>query len=116
MEIEPLLVADKEGKFEAKTLCAELCRKRPGVFEPGQLRTLQRRVREGCAERGPDEERFHQGREARFAEERAALKPLPSSRLPESTRVLVEVRKWSTLPVAGHIDSVPSRLNREPWP
>jgi hypothetical protein len=56
------------------------------------------------------EERFHQGREARFAEERAALKPLPSSRLPEYTRVLVEVRKWSTIPVAGHIYSVPSRL------
>ncbi len=33
MEIEPLPVADKEGKFEAKTLFAELCRKRPGVFE-----------------------------------------------------------------------------------
>ncbi|MCX5744401.1 MAG: hypothetical protein NT062_18075 [Proteobacteria bacterium] len=55
-EIEPLLVADKEGKFEAKTLFAELCRKRPGVFEHGQLRTLQRRVREWRAERGPEKE------------------------------------------------------------
>jgi transposase len=275
-EIEPLLVADKEGKLEAKTIFAELCRKRPGVFESGQVRTLQRRVREWRAERGPDkevyfpqehvpgrmasmdfthatelgitiagvvfvhmffefvlaysgwrfvqlafgetfealvkgvqgalwalggvpqrvrqdnlsaathqlaktggrgltrrfadvvehygfdpsrirpgeshengvvekahhllksaleqallllgirdfpsveaymafvgrvvEETFHQGREARLAEERAVLKPLPSSRLPEYTRVVVDVRKWSTVPVAGHIYSVPSRL------
>src|SRR4051812_13811523 len=55
-EIEPLLVADKEGKFEAKTLFEELCRKRPGVFDHGQLRTLQRRVREWRAERGPEKE------------------------------------------------------------
>ena len=275
-EIEPLLMADKEGKFEAKTLFAELCRKRPGVFEHGQLRTLQRRVREWRAERGPEkevyfpqehlpgrmasmdfthatelgvtiagalfvhlffelvlaysgwrfvdlafgetfealvkglqgalwalggvpervrqdnlsaathelaktggraltrrfadvvehygfqssrirpgesqengvvekahhllksalvqafllrghrdfasvgeymsfvqrvvDERFHQGHEARIAEERAVLKALPSSRVPEYTRVVVDVRKWSTIPVAGHIYSVPSRL------
>ena len=37
-EIEPLLVADKEGRLEAKTIFAELCRTKPGVFEPGQLR------------------------------------------------------------------------------
>lgn len=275
-EIEPLLMGDKEGQLEAKTIFAELCRKKPGVFEPGQLRTLQRRMREWRAERGPDkevyfpqehvpgrmasmdfthatelgvtlagvlfvhmffelvlaysgwrfvemafgetfealvkglqgglwalggvphrirqdnlsaathelgktggraltrrfaevvehygfessrirpgeshengvvekahhllksallqalllrghrdfpsveaymsfvgrvvEERFHQGREARLAEERAALKPLPTCRMPEYTRVTVEVRKWSTIPVAGHIYSVPSRL------
>ncbi len=275
-EIEPLLVRDKEGELEAKTIFAELCRKKPGVFEPGQLRTLQRRVREWRAERGPDkevyfpqehvpgrmasmdfthatelgvtiagvlfvhmffqlvlaysgwrfvdlafgetfealvkglqgglwalggvpekvrqdnlsaathelaktggraltrrfasvvehygfdssrirpgeshengvaekahhllksalaqalllrgsrdfpsveaymafvvrvvEETFHQGREARLAEERAALKPLPSGRVPEYTRVIVDVRKWATIPVAGRIYSVPSRL------
>jgi transposase len=275
-EIEPLLVADKEGKLEAKTIFGELCRKMSGTFEPGQLRTLQRRVREWRAERGPEkevffpqehapgrmasmdfthatelavtimgvlfvhlffelvlaysgwrfvqlafgetfealvsglqnglwalggvpekvrqdnlsaathelaktggrgltrrfadvvehygfqpsriqpgeshengvvekahdllksaleqafllrgsrdfpsveaymafvqrvvDERFHQGREARISEERAALKPLPSSRVPEYTRVVVGVRKWSTIPVAGHIYSVPSRL------
>jgi hypothetical protein len=275
-EIEPLLVRDPEGKLEAKTIFGELCRKRPGEFEPGQLRTLQRRVREWRAERGPEKEvyfpqehvpgrmasmdfthatelavtimgvlfvhmffelvlaysgwrfvqlafsetfealvrglqgglwalggvpwvvrqdnlsaathelaktggrgltrrfaevvehygfqssrirpgeshengvvekahdllksaleqalllrgsrdfssvevymafvqgvveaRFHRGREARLCAERAALKPLPSSRVPEYTRVEVEVRKWSTIPVAGHIYSVPSRL------
>jgi transposase len=276
MEIEPLLVSDKEGKLEAKTVFAELCRKKPGVFEAGQLRTLQRRVRQWRAERGPAkevyfpqehlpgrmasmdfthatelgvtilgalfvhlffelvlaysgwrfvqvafgetfealvkglqdglwalggvpervrqdnlsaathelaktggrgltrrfadvvehygfqssriqpgeshengvvekahhllksaltqallvrghrdfpsleayldfvgrvvDETFHQGREARLAEERAALRPLPSSRVPEYTRVVVEVRKWSTIPIAGHLYSVPSRL------
>lgn len=275
-EVEPLLVSDKEGKLEAKTIFAALCRKKVGVFEAGQLRTLQRRVREWRAERGPDkevyfpqehvpgrmgsmdfthatelgitiagvlfvhmffefvlaysgwrfvqlafgetfealvkglqgalwalggvpqrvrqdnlsaathelvktggrgltrrfaevvehygfdpsrirpgeshengvvekahhllksaleqalllrgsrdfpsveaymafvgrivEETFLQGREARLAEERAVLKPLPSSRVPEYTRVVVDVRKWSTVPVGGHIYSVPSRL------
>jgi hypothetical protein len=56
------------------------------------------------------EETFHQGREALLAEERAALQPLPSSRVPEYTRVVVGVRKWSTIPVGGRIYSVPSRL------
>lgn len=55
-EIEPLLLADKEGKLEAKTIFAELCRNKPGAFEPGQLRTLQRRVREWRAQHGPDKE------------------------------------------------------------
>src|SRR5262245_64130680 len=40
------------------------------------------------------EEKFHRGREALLAEERAALKPLPSRRVPEYTRVVVGVRKW----------------------
>jgi hypothetical protein len=275
-EIEPLLVADTEGKLEAKTIFEDLGRRKPGAFEAGQLRTLQRRVRDWRAQHGPDkevyfpqehppgrmgsmdfthatelgvtiagelfvhlffqlvlafsgwrfvqlaygetfeallsglqsglwalggvpervrmdnlsaathelaktggraltrrfadvvehygfsasrirpgeshengvvekahhllksaleqalilrgsrdfpsievymafvlrvvDETFHQGREARFAEERVALKPLPSRRMPEYTRVLVEVRKWSTIPVAKRIYSVPSRL------
>ena len=55
-EIEPLLVADEEGKLEAKTVFEELGRRRPGQFEEGQLRTLQRRVRQWRAERGPAKE------------------------------------------------------------
>lgn len=275
-EVEPLLVADTTGRLEAKTIFEELCRRRPEQFERGQLRTLQRRVRDWRAERGPDkevyfpqrhvpgrmasldfthgkelgvtiagvlfvhllfelvlaysgfrfvqlaygetfeallsglqnglwalggvpemarmdnlsaathelkraggrvlsarfgqvvehyglrasriqpgqshengvvekahdllkkaieqalllrgsrdfesaeaylafvrgivEEKFHRGREALLAEERAALRPLPASRLPEYTRVLARVRKWSTLQVAGRTYSVPSRL------
>jgi hypothetical protein len=275
-EVEPLLVADHKGELEAKTIFEELVRKKPGVFEPGQLRTLQRRIREWRAQHGPErevyfpqehvpgrtasmdfthatelgvtiagvlfvhlffqlvlaysgwrfvelafgetfealvkglqgglwalggvperirqdnlsaathelaktsgrtltrrfaevvahygfhasriqpgeshengivekahhllksaleqalllrgsrdfptveaymafvgrvvQEKFHQGREARLAEERAVLRPLPSSRVPEYTRVLVTVRKWSTIPVAGRTYSVPSRL------
>ncbi|WP_437732695.1 IS21 family transposase [Sorangium sp. So ce1335] len=275
-EVEPLLVADKKGELEAKTIFEDLVRRKPGEFEPGQLRTLQRRVREWRAQHGPAkevffpqehvpgrmasmdfthatelgvtiagelfvhlffqfvlaysgwrfvelafgetfealvrglqgglwalggvpdmirqdnlsaathelvktggrtltrrynevaehygfqasriqpgeshengvvekahhllksalaqalllrgsrdfptveaymafvrrvvEEKFHQGREALLGEERAALKPLPSCRLPEYTRALVTVRKWSTIPVAGRIYSVPSRL------
>jgi hypothetical protein len=275
-EIEPMLVADKEGKLEAKTIFGEMCRKKPGKFEAGQLRTLQRRVREWRAQHGGEkevyfpqehvagrmgsmdfthatelgvtiagvlfvhlffefvlaysgwrfvelaysetfealvsglqgalwalggvpervrldnlsaathelaktggraltrrfaevvehyglmasrirpgeshengvvekahhllksaleqalllrgsrdfpsieaymvfvrhvvEESFEKGREARVAEERAALKPLPTSRVPEYTRVVVEVRKWSTIAVGGRMYSVPSRL------
>src|SRR5262249_42165593 len=40
-EIEPVLVQDKEGELEAKAIWEDLCRRRPGVFEAGQLRTLQ---------------------------------------------------------------------------
>ena len=57
-EIEPLLVQDTEGKLEAKTIFEELGRRRPGEFDAGQLRTLQRRVRAWRAERGPDKEVF----------------------------------------------------------
>jgi hypothetical protein len=275
-EIEPLLLADKDGKLEAKTIFEELCRRRPGQFEPGQVRTLQRRVRLWRAHRGPAKEvffpqvhppgrmasmdfthckelgvtiagvafvhllfelvlvysgfrfvqvaysetfealvsglqnalwtlggvpevlrldnlsaathelartsgrvltarfaevvahygvrasrirpgeshengvvekahhllksaieqalllrgsrdfesvaaymvfvnglieaKFHRGREQRLAEERAALRPLPSSRVPDYTRVVAKVRKWSTIHLAGRIYSVPSRL------
>src|SRR5690242_2980673 len=49
-EVEPLLVADTEGKLEAKTIFEELCRRKPSAFEAGQLRTLQRRVREWRAQ------------------------------------------------------------------
>jgi hypothetical protein len=56
------------------------------------------------------DELFHEARRALIAEEWATLRPLPDSRLPEYTRVLVQVRKWSTIHVAGHIYSVPSRL------
>jgi hypothetical protein len=58
VEVEPLLVADEEGKLEAKTVFEELCRRRPGQFDAGQLRTLQRRVRLWRAERGPAKEVF----------------------------------------------------------
>jgi hypothetical protein len=50
------------------------------------------------------------GREDRIAAERAALRPLPSTRLPEYTRVHAVVRKWSTVNISKRIYSVPSRL------
>jgi transposase len=57
-DVEPLLVADTDGGLEAKTIFEELCRRHPDAFEPGQLRTLQRRVRIWRAERGPEREVF----------------------------------------------------------
>ena len=42
--------------LEAKTIFEALCAKNPGRHEPGQLRTLQRRVREWRATTGPDKE------------------------------------------------------------
>ncbi len=45
-------------ELEAKTIFDHLCRKNPGEFEEGQLRTLQRRVRQWRAEEGPPKEVF----------------------------------------------------------
>lgn len=53
-ELEALLV-DAPG-LEAKTLFQHLVERYPGSYEPGQLRTLQRRVKAWRAERGPDRE------------------------------------------------------------
>jgi hypothetical protein len=53
---------------------------------------------------------LHGGREAKFAEERLRLRPLPALRLPEYTRLEVVVRRWSTIQVAKRTYSVPSRL------
>ena len=50
------------------------------------------------------------GRDAKLAEERARLKPLPASRMPEYTRYTARVRKWSTVNISSRIYSVPSRL------
>lgn len=57
-EVEPLLVADTDGELDAKTIFEDLCRRHPDTFEPGQLRTLQRRVRLWRAEKGPAKEVF----------------------------------------------------------
>ncbi|MCA9794457.1 MAG: IS21 family transposase [Candidatus Eremiobacteraeota bacterium] len=46
----------------------------------------------------------------RFAEEKVRLQALPSSRLPDFTVVRTKVFKWSTIRVANHTYSVPSRL------
>src|SRR5215203_5575172 len=52
-EVVPLLEKDEEGVFEAARLFEELQERHPGRFSPGQLRTLQRRVRDWKALRGP---------------------------------------------------------------
>lgn len=53
-ELEALLT--ESPALEAKTLFEVLVEKHPGRFEPGQLRTLQRRVKSWRAERGPDKD------------------------------------------------------------
>ena len=70
-EVVPQLVADTEGRLQALTLFRWLCRRHPGRFPVGQLRTLQRRVREWRAQDGPDREVYFEqvavpGREAAF--------------------------------------------------
>lgn len=52
----------------------------------------------------------HGGLEAALTRERAELRPLPSSRIPEWTQATSVVRQWSTIQVAGRTYSVPSRL------
>ena len=46
----------------------------------------------------------------RLTQERAALKPLPSTRLPNYTQYEAVVRKWSTVHFSRRTYSVPSRL------
>lgn len=53
-EVEALLV--ETPALEAKTLFELLAEKYPGRYEPGQLRTLQRRIKEWRAAHGPDKE------------------------------------------------------------
>jgi len=55
-EVAPLLRGDAEGKLEAKTIFEELTRRRPGVYEAGQVRTLQRRIRAWRAQHGGEKE------------------------------------------------------------
>ncbi|MGH8324427.1 MAG: IS21 family transposase, partial [Steroidobacteraceae bacterium] len=67
--IVPLLVADEKRVLEATTLIEVLKEKRPGEFDDGQVRTLQRRIRDWRAVHGPEKEVFFEqehiaGREA----------------------------------------------------
>jgi hypothetical protein len=70
-EVEQLLAEDSKGVLEATTLLTELNRRHPGQFSEGQLRTLQRRIRQWRALNGPDKEVFFPqqhlpGREAAY--------------------------------------------------
>ena len=57
-EIEPLLLRDSEGVLESTFLFEQLAERYPGRFGAGQVRTLQRRVREWRALQGPAREVF----------------------------------------------------------
>ena len=46
LRIEPLLERDRKGKLEAKTLLEVLVAEDPKRFSMGQLRTMQRRLRD----------------------------------------------------------------------
>jgi hypothetical protein len=52
-DVVPLLERDEAGVLEAVTLLGELQERYPGRFTDGQVRTLQRRVRDWRAEHGP---------------------------------------------------------------
>ncbi len=55
-------------------------------------------------------ERLNRPSLSRLAEERDALRPLPTSRVPAYTVYRVQVRKWSTIRISNKTYSVPSRL------
>jgi transposase len=55
-DVTPLLEQDEEGILEATTVLEELERRYPGRFRPGQVRTLQRRMRDWRALYGPEQE------------------------------------------------------------
>jgi hypothetical protein len=46
------------SSLDAKTLFDDLVARKPGEFEPGQLRTLQRKVKQWRAKEGPEKEVF----------------------------------------------------------
>jgi hypothetical protein len=52
----------------------------------------------------------NRGIEAALAEERRHLRALPTQPIPSYTTWTATVRKWSTIRLAGHVYSVPSRL------
>jgi hypothetical protein len=53
---EVVTLLEAEPALEAKTLFELLCEKHPERYESGQLRTLQRHVRQWRATKGPDQE------------------------------------------------------------
>ena len=57
-EVVPRLAADTERRLQALTLFDWLCDRFPGRFQPGQVRTLQRRVRDWRAQHGSDVEAY----------------------------------------------------------
>jgi hypothetical protein len=57
-EVVPRLAADTERRLQGLTLFDWLCDRFPGRFQPGQVRTLQRRVRDWRAQHGPDVEAY----------------------------------------------------------
>jgi hypothetical protein len=68
-DIEPLLARDEDRVLEGPTILQFLEQRHPGQFGAGQLRTLQRRIRDWRALHGPDCEVFFEhvhrpGREA----------------------------------------------------
>lgn len=70
-DILPLLLADSQRVLKATVLFEEIQRRYPGKFEDGQLRSLQRRLRDWFAIQGPEKEVFFEqihppGREAAF--------------------------------------------------
>ena len=69
--VEPLLRRDEDRVLQAPTILELLEQQHPGRFSAGQLRTLQRRVRDWRALHGPDREVFFEqvhppGREAQI--------------------------------------------------
>ena len=57
-DVVPRLAADTERRLQALTLFDWLCRQYPGRFQPGQVRTLQRHVRDWRAQHGSDVEAY----------------------------------------------------------
>jgi len=71
LEIEPLLRRDEDRVLQGTTILDLLEQRYPGQFGEGQLRTLQRRIRDWRALHGPDREVFFEqvhppGREAQI--------------------------------------------------
>lgn len=55
-DVVPMLLADEKGELQVKTLFEVLEERYPGRFQPGQRRTLERRVRDWRAVSGPEKQ------------------------------------------------------------
>ena len=113
-------MADTDGRLQVLTLFKALCRRYPGRFQPGQLRTLQRRVRDWRVQYGPDREVYFEqvavpGREAAFdftdaSDLGVTIRGAPFPHL--LFEWVLSYSKWTHSPSRGNDRPIPSEAAR----
>ena len=117
----PLLEADSRGVLEATTILAELQRRHPGEFLHGQLRTLQRRMRQWRVLNGPEKRSsfrrtIHQGAKRPTISPTATSSASLGPQRPKRSPICFEVRcnlLDSTLPYLLNGTTASSARNQQ---